>query len=180
MNPQQQAAKLAEMYQTIADNVSSYFEYMVNGNWGEAMSSPSLPNDLSKWRVHVPPKKQVIDLSVLIKSQIDCEFSTNPDHVHISKLSAITDGGNYIASLTEFTYKRCRPRMNHLHAWQGGECPLPEGLEVKLYFRDSDFSPQDLALKEYDWGHSNDRGDIMAFEILSKLDGWIWPFESEE
>ena len=72
MNHQQQARKLAEMYTEIAENEGAYFEGgNVNSSWYRAEGSPYMGSDLALWRVHIPPKKQVIDLSVLIESGID-------------------------------------------------------------------------------------------------------------
>lgn len=128
-------------------------------------------------QVRIKPNLKPVDLSILAKSGIDCEFSnTFPfTEIIISPLKKIEeDGGacsNYRA-IKEW-YQYCRPRMNHTHAWQGGKCPLPEGLLVKLIHRKG---PDKITDDPQGWNHIDVGSDIIAFEILSleKGYGWLW------
>ncbi len=178
MNPQQQAQKLAEMYTDIAENEGAYFERSDWGTeWKKSKDCPSLNIDMECWRVHVPPKKQVIDLSVLIESQIDCEFSDRGQQWHVDKLKEIEYGEVEPYVNAEATYMKCRPRMNHLHAWQGGDCPLAEGLNVRLWLRNG-HTFETLHCEERDWvskGHDS----IIAFEILGLSENWQWPWDAD-
>lgn len=130
------------------------------------------------------PKLKPVDLSVLIESGIDCEFSKDAsfEYFHIDKLNALaeTQSDNYPSFIRSRTMTRmlcCRPRMNYVHAWQGGVCPLPEGLVVKVYTRNGIDSLRETYTTDY-WGHRDnaDRAwDIIGFEVLSLADGYCWP-----
>ena len=130
------------------------------------------------------PTKKVIDLSVLIDG-IDCEFwDANEAGIFISKV--IKQSKRISLGTREYryydvdgdTWDRCQPRMNHIHAWQGGECPLPEGFEVKVWLRGDTFPKICVRL---DWvlqKHSSK--DIIAFEVLGVADGYVMPWEQDD
>jgi len=129
------------------------------------------------------PAKKVIDLSVLIDSQIDCEFSDHTNFHLVLKRSLIeareTGTGRFRCELRTL-WKYCRPRMNHIHAWQGGECPLPEGFRVKVWFRDGSESTRSIASGNgLYWGQNNHGSDIIAFEVLGLADGYVMPWEQD-
>ena len=67
--------------------------------------------------------------------------------------------------------------MNHKHAWQGGECPLPEGFEVKVWYRDDLRYPDTLmnsgVYTNTGWVHRNNGRDIIAFEVLGVADDYV-------
>jgi hypothetical protein len=127
------------------------------------------------------PTKKVIDLSVLIDSQIDCEFRQTPEDWVIGKLSGIHSNGTFNA--IDWPWDECQPRMNHIHAWQGGECPLPEGFIVKVWWRSGGEGDAGdagdafyLALR---WSNEKRQSDIIQFEVLGLADGYVMPWESE-
>ena len=130
--------------------------------------------------VHPKTKKKVIDLSVLIESGIDCEFSDD-DRFDLAMKCSLVEAlrnGNFECELgTLWNY--CRPRMNHKHAWQGGACPLPEGFRVKVWWRDGSESTKSIASGNgLYWGNNNHGSDIIYFEVLEKLaDGYVMPWE---
>lgn len=149
-----------------------------NGNKWFHPPIPGTPNP--DWRNTkefrpVPPKR-IIDLSVLIESGIDCEFFDSDDEdICIGRLGEITP--------TTYTYECkpwnerfhfCRPRMYHVHAWMGGKCPLPEGLEVKVYFKDEDISVVCNDYAQMRWTKNGSPCDIIAFEVLGLAEGWEW------
>ena len=131
------------------------------------------------------PELNTIDMSVLVGSNVDCEFG---DKKRIGKLEVIYEGKGFIYQCSSINgrHATCRPRMTpHVHAWMGGECPLPEGFRIKVYARNG-------AIKEYTtgenpgdfhWKHADDLGtrwarwDIIAFEVIGVADGWKLPFE---
>ncbi|MFT5518608.1 MAG: hypothetical protein ACI9RI_000874 [Oceanospirillaceae bacterium] len=130
------------------------------------------------------PTKKVIDLSVLIDSQIDCEFkyggSLTPKSWFIDKLTEIHNEANtYKPSLQGYT-TYCRPRMNHKHAWDGGNCPLPEGFVVEVWWRDGSDDVRTINRGNgLYWGHNNHASDIIHFKVLRVADGYVMPGESE-
>ena len=179
MSIEEKAQKLAEMYQKVADG--GQLEFKSFGGWVEVdTNGPAIESNLDDWRIK--SEKKVVDLSVLADSDVDCEFwDYRGDTTLIDKLR------NLVGENTDFyedntdgaVWKYCRPRMNHVHAWQGGsECPLPEGFKVKLYFR-QDVLPIDNYYK-VSWEHWSAANDIIAFEVLGLADGWCYPWEQEK
>ena len=165
-----------------AQDMEDYADYVIKAR--RMLIKPKL----SLWYAEKnKPTKKVIDLSVLIDSQIDCEFSNTPDfkELYISKLIK-TDWRTTIDynSCHNNMYRGtsyCRPRMNHKHAWQGGDCPLPEGFRVKVWFRgDNDIVSPAIAVTQLNWSHKGYKSDIIAFEVLEKLaDGYVMPWEQD-
>ena len=134
---------------------------------------------LSLWYVEKnKPTKKTIDLSVLIDSQIDCEFSEGISWF-FSTLKHHSNG--VYMDVTSSVWDKCKPRMNHKHAWQGGECPLPEGFEVKVWYRDDSRCTDTLlnsgVYTNTGWVHRNNGRDIIAFEVLGVADGYVMPWE---
>ena len=175
-------------------DMQNYADYVA-----KAVLSNITPN-LDRWYAewHKPTKK-VIDLSVLIDSQIDCEFDNGAvvEFKRIAKLVAVKvdSVGTYYSSNHKKAqdYRECQPRMNHIHAWRGGECPLPEGFEVLVVRRDESQSGV-MNVESVNWNHvdrrprhicegmsvSNSGGaDIMAFEVLGLADGYVMPWEQD-
>ena len=122
------------------------------------------------------PTKKIIDLSVLIDSQIDCEFKDKgAKNWHVSKAcKGIYQDSLYGTELGEY-FEQCQPRMNHKHAWPEGECPLPEGFEVKVWFRSGGHTVVTTRSGNY-WGIN---GDTMCFEVLGLADGYVMPWEQD-
>ena len=146
-------------------------------NYADYVAKAALSNitpNLDRWYAewHKPAKK-VIDLSVLIASQIDCEFEDN----YVGQLIGIESG-------LEFPYKTtngygddgysgmCRPRMNHIHAWQGGECPI-EGFVVRAWVDKEDFLTVHTSSNSIDWSK------IMYVEFLEVEHGYVMPWEQD-
>ena len=114
------------------------------------------------------PTKKVIDLSVLIDRQIDCT------HDLIEGYGPLDDSWTE-AALCE---ARVVPRTKYIHAWQGGECPLPEGFMVKVWCRDMRKALSGNRATEFNWTYDSDsREDIIAFEVLGVADGYVMPWE---
>ena len=125
------------------------------------------------------PTKKVIDLSVLIDSQIDCEFKDDiSERITIGKLQSVYD--RYVSD--EYPYKtgtsrvdgfgQCQPRMNHIHAWQDGECPIA-GFVVRAWVDKEDFLTVHTSSNSIDWSK------IMYVEFLEVEHGYVMPWESE-
>ena len=175
------AQGLSDFYQKVADGGEAQLK--IDEEWANLfVGGPSLGSSNAKWRIK--PTKKVIDLSVLIDSQIDCEFKDDiSNRTNIGKLLEITNDDSYpytTGNSRADEYEQCQPRMNHVHAWQGGECPLPEGFRVKVWFRNTLYAPADrLATSISRWCHDGDLYDIIAFEVLGVADGYVMPWEQD-
>tara|TARA_R110002153_G_scaffold174171_1_gene327345 strand:- start:166 stop:711 length:546 start_codon:yes stop_codon:yes gene_type:complete len=173
------AQELADFYQKVADGGEIDYTLMPKDCFGHPENGPHMGCSKDVWRIK--PTKKVIDLSVLIDSQIDCEFKDdNEAGIFISKLSRQGDPSmNYrYYDGDGDTWESCQPRMNHIHAWQGGECPLPEGFRVQVWWRGGLFEVRQGDL--FQWGiQKNSSRDIIAFEVLGLADGYVMPWEQD-
>lgn len=138
------------------------------------------------------PKKKVIDMSVLIKSGIDCEFSDYSDFRSVDvgvMLDISADGDYFVCKENLKTYRFSRPRMDHPHAWDGrmDNCPILDGFEVEVHFRLLEPEVFTTPLRDEfsgNWNHKfRSEGcpefDVINFKILRKLDDYIYPWEQE-
>ena len=137
--------------------------------------------DLDNWRVAPPPPKKVIDLSLLAESGIDCAFWNMAGDKTVGTLTDLDKPSVTYERDNGLWYSYCQPRMNHVHAWQGGWCPLPAGVRVLVYLRSGEYHADEAT--EYQWkkkieGWTCDT-DIIAFEVLGLADGYVWPWEVE-
>ena len=175
------AQELSDFYQKVADGgeIQTYVRRSSDSKpeWIDSVYGPR-PNCLEFRYWRIKPTKKVIDLSVLIESGIDCEFSDSGDdkNWHINKVAeGIYQDSLYGTELGEY-FEQCQPRMNHKHAWPEGECPLPEGFEVKVWFRSGGHTVVTTRSGNY-WGIN---GDTMCFEVLGLADGYVMPWEQDK
>ena len=56
--------------------------------------------------------------------------------------------------------------------WPGGECPVPEGVCVEVYLRDSTTHIWDKYAHASDWSHKGLDGDIIGYRILGLAPGY--------
>ena len=119
------------------------------------------------------PTKKVIDLSVLIASQIDCEFSAMGGACFNRKLINIAPtkrfDGLYQDDHNCF-HERCQPRMNHIHAWQGAKCPI-EGFVVRAWVNKEDFLTIHTSDNFINWN------DVVYVEFLEVEHGYVMSWE---
>jgi hypothetical protein len=179
---QEIAQEIADFYQKVADGGEVQLRSATSKGsvWSLDAGGPRIHSDTRDWRIK--PKKKVIDLSVLIDSGIDCEFKDSGGKKwRISKAyKGIYQESLYGTKEGDF-FEQCKPRMNHIHAWQGGECPLPEGFIVLAIFRNAD-NKEGLASDFGDLWYLNaarNDKDIIAFEVLGVADGYVMPWEGE-
>ena len=169
------AQGLSDFYQKVADG-GEIQNFFTTKSWDSSTDGPSITSSSCLWRIK--PTKKVIDLSVLIDG-IDCEFDDLGNTSAIAKLETITtsrvDEAFVYISDKGLYWNRCRPRMNHKHAWPEGECPLPEGFEVKVWFRSGGHTVVTTRSGNY-WGIN---GDTMCFEVLGVADGYVMPWEQD-
>tara|TARA_R110002074_G_scaffold56936_1_gene140229 strand:+ start:76 stop:633 length:558 start_codon:yes stop_codon:yes gene_type:complete len=177
------AQELADFYQQVADG--GEIGYYSHNLWVLCPCNtrgPKIGSPKDVWRIK--PTQKVIDLSVLIDSQIDCEFKDDiSERTTIGKLLEITNGDYYpytTGNSADKYYGQCQPRIYHKHAWLGGECPLPEGFMVKVTFRNAKLAIGDeVVADELYWRRMGSDLDIIAFEVLGLADGYVMPWEQD-
>tara|TARA_R110000796_G_scaffold205875_1_gene322250 strand:- start:174 stop:740 length:567 start_codon:yes stop_codon:yes gene_type:complete len=174
--------ELADFYQKLADGSKIDYALLPKDSFGHPQNGPHLGCSKDVWRIK--PTKKVIDLSVLIDSQIDCEFRDDiGDRTTIGKLLEINEYDSYpytTGNSRVDAYEQCQPRMNHKHAWQGGECPLPEGFLVRVWRRDVAIEDKgQFAAEHLHWTNYTHEDDIIAFEVLGVADGYVMPWEQD-
>jgi hypothetical protein len=130
------------------------------------------------------PAQKVIDLSVLIESEVLCVFfdPSTPSSA-TGKLKKIRGSAAYVSNNRDssgmpVSSRACEPLMNHPHAWQGGECPLPEGFIVRVWMRGVNTSSQHMAT-DLTWTHTCGSCDIIHFEVIRVADGYVIPWGGE-
>jgi hypothetical protein len=145
-------------------------------HWSSSfVGNPTLLSGPDNWRIK--PVLKVIDLTPLIGSGLDCTF-TDPDrgYTHSGPLKRVHD----YASITKFEdvsrchWTSCQPRMSpHIHYWGGGEeCPVPEGFEMKIHFRNGRqaYVGAWLPMADLRWRHDNGNSDIIGIELIAVID----------
>jgi hypothetical protein len=178
------AQELAELYKKAADGGEIEFRYPTRTEWKTTNCGPTPLSSPSDWRIK--PTKKVIDLSVLIESEVLCVFfdQSTPSSA-TGKLKKIRGSAAYVSNNRDssgmpVSSRACKPLMNHKHAWQGGECPLPEGFRVKVWYRDGSIVTAAYTDKfKLRWSCEAVNSDIIHFEILGLADGYVMPWESE-
>ena len=176
------AQELADFYQKVADGGEIEYDAMPHG-WLPSWGGPDIRSVRQDWRIK--PTKKVIDLSVLVESGIDVELGDFQGVFFLGgHLTHIIEKGSssmYRTFDSTNAHSYARPRMNHIHAWQGGDCPLPEGFKVKVWCRDMRKALSGNRVTEFNWTHDSDsREDIIAFEVLGLADGYVMPWEQDD
>ena len=119
-------------------------------------------------------KLKIINLSMMIGSDIDMEFSEGSEW-NIGKLISLNNYVSDIAhhSLSSNNHSKCRVRQNHWHAWTGGECPLPEGLNISLIMRSRRLAETTEYQSQF-WMYSGGNSDVIAFKVLGTAINWSY------
>lgn len=111
-----------------------------------------------------------VDLSVLIKSGVDCEFWDSGQEFHVigKMIEVETDTTYKYVDVDSTNYMHCRPRMNHIHA-----IALAEYEEtIPVVVRDLEKAGFKFNYKVVNW---TDR--ILLIEFTGLADGYCWPWE---
>jgi hypothetical protein len=169
------AQELADFYQKVADGGEIEVSLIVSRHFEGYKGGPNL--SCLKDSFSIKPTKKVIDLSVLIESGIDCEVTNNSlktNNWEIRQLQSIYSDGNsgWPYRTEKGTHEKCRPRMNHKHAWESSERPI-EGFIVRAWFDKKDFLTVFTSSNSIDWKK------IIYVEFLEPEDGYVMPWESE-
>lgn len=173
MNQREKELWLSEFY---AKEGKIQFYYAENNRWEVYNTGPNVDSDPKNWRRK--PVDKVVDLSALKDSQIDVELSDDREVWRIGKLITFVPASEFdpdgFVDSEGCTWRYCRPRMDHIHAWMGGDCPLPEGVMVRAYIRNG--RSQDVPAASSDWHCGSDSdNDIIAFKVLPDLcEGYTW------
>lgn len=132
------------------------------------------------------PKLKPVDLSVLVDSEIDCEFGSEAGLL-IGPLTAITGfekAENVYHSLGGHWGRQCRPRMNHIHAFHN-DFRLPEGLVVRVHFIDgtgkrrTKVYPSDKDPIRETSAENGIVSFVVGVEVLELADNFCWPWEAQ-
>lgn len=170
--------EMIEVMQAHLDGKEIEYRYNNNPDW---MKSTVPLWDWPHIDYRVKEQKKVVDLSVLLASGIDCEFVDDKTDStwFVGKLKRIlSDSRKHIYEKDSgASWKYCRPRMNHWHSWQGGQCPLPEGFEVEVLFQDG--SRCVGVTTRFRWAYLNTVSDIIAFRVINLAANYCYPWEQE-
>ena len=188
MNEQQhKAQRLADFYRQVAEG--GVVQVKVGGDgWVDCTCGPDL-SDIDDYRI--APKLQTVDMSVLERSGLECEFSDslregdlkNPEMGELESINPYSEFPFRKRGSTIFEY--CRPRMNHWYAWLGGNCPLPEGVMVEVAtvgrVPDPACEPNVREAVRFNWRlRGIGAGRITAFRVVGLKDGYQWPVSERE
>jgi hypothetical protein len=167
------ASELADFYQKVADGGEIGFRHATLGEFNPALVGPCLHSSTQDWRIK--PTKKIIDLSALIDG-IDCEFKDlENDSWVIGKLHDLPadhDGDFKYWKRSGCWYDKCQPRMKHIHAWQGGDCPI-KGFVVRVWYNKDTSSVTKTSIDFVDWER------VIYVMFLEVEDGYVMPWESE-
>ena len=175
------AQGVSDFYQKVADGGEAQLK--IDGEWSNLfVGGPAIGSNKDVWRIK--PAKKVIDLSVLIESGIDCEFKDSCGKKwHVSKAYEGLYQESLYGTKSGDYFEQCQPRMNHKHAWQGDECPLPEGFIVRLTkwsVHVPHISHIELTTKQWISSKANEHTTVQAFEVLGVADGYVMPWEQDK
>jgi hypothetical protein len=138
--------------------------------WIDESSGPNAESNPEHWRIK--PELKVIDLTPLMWSGLDCEF-WNDDQQTPTISSLISMDKEFLETKESYFFENCQPRMSpYIHYWKGesDKCPIPEGFEVVLHFRNGD--PHECNGGRYSWNHKRRNSDIIGIEFIAVKDGY--------
>ena len=165
------AQELADFYQQVADGGEIQL-YLIRPpenqpKWEDSKNGPNLASDPDMWRIK--PKLKPVDMSVLIASGIDCEFTSRSDKSHwdIGKLKGID---SFYYPTWDAAHMYCRPRMNHIHAWQCQS--FNEAIEFRCKLVEAGFIFSFDTLEYLN-------GVVLLLWNLDKASDREWPWEME-
>jgi len=130
------------------------------------------------------PEKKIIDLSTMIDSDIDMEFTNlidfeiQPYHSAIGRLTGfdISTNNNYAIHNGINKFSKCRIRQKYWHSWNGGKRPIPEGLAGAIRLRNKSIAYLNTTDK---WEHDGvlTDCDIIAFWIDGTANDYKYEWE---
>jgi hypothetical protein len=127
----------------------------------------------------IPKQKKKIDYQKLIDNKVLCEFGCyenfRPKPLP-SYLAKIGNGGFFCDN--GFHYAHCRPAYNILLGHDGGDCPLPAGVRVEVFFRDPDRPTEVSNCSKFHWEYFGKEfgcerlREIVSYKIIGISEGY--------
>jgi len=145
--------ELRDFWNEVIENNSDI--EIFDNEWKISVIGPNRLSDKVLWRVK--PKRKIIDMSCMIGSNYDIEWS-NGNHWSMSGNGKLINGDR------NPLYIKCRVRQKHIHFYkkhtlQGNKAFLSEELGL----------PKGLQIEVYD-----QIGYLTGFEVLGCLEGWSY------
>jgi len=159
-----------QVMQAFEDGKQIETKYLSEPYW-EAIINPTWDWDSFTYRIKQEQKP--VDLSVLIDSGIDCEFSNYKDFAYpcYGPLEDdINPEENYAPKFNAMGTPYCRPRMNHIHAWQCQS--FNEAIEFRCKLVEAGFIFSFDTLEYLN-------GVVLLLWNLDKASDREWPWEME-
>lgn len=124
-------------------------------------------NSNEEWCL-IPASKQ-IDWQKMIGKPV--EYLQDDEWV-LGKLKAYSEGGKFpfVIEGKGKTFSKARPAHNILFGHNGGECPLPKGFEVSVFYRDGEDDMGECS--DFVWEHTKAEDDIISYEIIGISEGY--------
>ena len=166
----EQALRLSELYKELAEKGTKFEYNRSKEGWSKHLTGPSMDSNLEYWRV-AEKQDKIIDMSCLVGSDILCEFFITHNQAVIDRLIEIREDKPNKFVTDDDVYDNCRVMQNYWHSWQGGDNPLPEGLEVEVLLKEGTVQ-SGYTTETYSWNWCNDMTDIIAFRVLGTTKGW--------
>ena len=169
MNSKEKAQWLSDRWAEVAQGGRWEFYWGDIEGWKKTDGWPGYYENFKKWRVVMPPVLKQIDLSCLIDSGLDCEFSNSGSIWFPQGPLLAIHGSKYVAKSEEWNH--CQPRMAlYVHYWSGRSsvCPLPAGFVIQLHWD----TGNGITRHEYDDYGNIQWFEVTAFRILRAADGY--------
>jgi len=127
---------------------------------------------------NVSTKPKIIDLSMLVGSDVLCQFSDNDNDWErlYARLKQIDkDSYPFIDDGFGGDWRLCRVAYNHWQAYMTDEQPIPDGYMVELMY-DGGIDTEALESSGWAWAEM----DIKAYRVTGVADGYIHPWEAKD
>lgn len=123
------------------------------------------------------PERKVIDWQKIIDNKVLCEFDNNNFNTpnSVSRFGFLIENGSddYLDGFGD-PWNYCRPAQNILFGHDGGECPLPEGVEVEVLFSNGEKAIGDSGSFEWKWFFAIHGQGIHSYKILGLSEGYSY------
>jgi len=125
--------------------------------------------DVGYYHTIVERDIQIIDMS---QCKVDIEYSRDGVKWEIDRHSEMGSDDDWMH----------RVRQDHYFGWKGGECPLPEGLVIRVLTRESDELSEPMPVEEchynWVWSYHVPIFDIIGFEVIDTNETHVYAHEA--
>ena len=128
---------------------------------------PKHPFNFSMFKYRIAPKRSLADLPIdtLVEVGGKLLYTDGKDSVFLDgSTSATVTVHNPVMTITDF-----KVIGGLITEWHGGECPVPDWVKVKVWFRDGT-SCSDFGAGEFRWTHRDKNSDIMLYQIIGEVE----------